>query len=210
MVRCLNDLGAEDCAQLALQEGFAGHLRFDGDCFEWLRLIDFQPSGRIADAGRLWWDEEILMEAGRDAPYVEHWQRDPTVVTRPLAALRLRDPRDGTTAIAVHLGTVFMYARDRKVRLPAASRLSDCVAGASSLAAARAMLDCEITLGSAGFGANLILASTQPWRVSAYFQLECAGSTVSTREVDPAGQPFVRGWEVIESEGDPRAVWGSI
>ena len=206
-LRCLNDLGAEDCAQLALQEGFAGRFGFDGDCFEWLRLIDFQPKGPCADAGRLWWEEEILMEAGRDVPYVEHWQRDPTVVTRPLAALRLRDPQANTTAIAIQLGTVFMYARDRGIELPSARSLADCVAGAASLDVAREMLDCEITLGSAAFGANVILASTHPWRVSEYFQIECADSTVSIRANDAAGHPVVRRWEVIESEGDPGAVW---
>jgi hypothetical protein len=206
-VRCLNDLSAEDCAQLALQEGFAGQFGFDGDCFEWLRLIDFQPRGRCADAGWLWWEEEILMEAGRDVPYVEHWQRDPTVVTRPLAALRLSDPLTGTTAIAIQLGTVFMYARDRQIALPPGTQLAECVAGASSVAAARAMLDCEITLGSAAFGANVILASTHPWRVSEYFQIECHDSTASIRDVDAAGHPVFRRWEVIESEGDPGSVW---
>jgi hypothetical protein len=206
-LRCLNDLSAEDCAQLALQEGFAGRFGFDGDCFEWLRLIDFQPKGQLADAGRLWWEEEILMEAGRDVPYVEHWQRDPTVVTRPLAALRLRDPQANTTAIAIQLGTVFMYARDRRLELPSGTSLADCVAGAASLEVAREMLDCEISLGSAAFGANVILASTHPWRVSEYLQIECADSTVSIRAVDPAGHPVVRRWEVIESEGDPGSVW---
>jgi hypothetical protein len=208
-LRCLNDLGAGECVQLALQEGFAGHFNFDGEFFEWLRLIDFQPRGRLADAGRLWWEEEVLMEAGRDVPYVEHWQRDPTVVTRPLVALRLRDPQANTAAIAIQLGTVFMYARDRQVELPSGTSLADCVAGASSLAAARAMLDCEITLGSAAFGANVILASTHPWRVSEYFQIECADSTVSIRDVDPAGHPVVRRFEVVESEGDPGSVWAA-
>ncbi len=206
-VRCLNDLNAEECAQLALQEGFAGHFNFDGDCFEWLRLIDFQPRGRFADAGWLWWEDEILMEAGRDEPYLEHWQRDPTVVTRPMVAVHLRDPQAGTTAVAIQLGTVFMYARDRPMQLPPGRSLADCVAGASSLAAARAMLDCEITLGSAAFGANVILASTHPWRLSEYFQIDCAESTVCIRDVDPAGHPVVRRWEVIESEGEPGSVW---
>lgn len=207
-LRCLNDLDAAQCAQLALQEGFAGCFGVAGDCFEWQRLIDFQPRSGGADAARLWWEEQTLMEQGRDVPYVEYWQRDPTVVTRPLAALRLRDPGTGTTAIALQLGTVFMYARDRHNALPTGTHLADCVAGAASLAAARALLDCEITLGSAGFGANVILASTHPWRVAACFELQCAGSTVSIRDVDAAGQPVLRRWEVLESEGDPGAVWG--
>jgi hypothetical protein len=207
-LHCLNDLDAVHCTQLALQEGFAGRFGFDGGCFEWQRLIDFQPRSGGADAARLWWEGETLMEEGRDVPYLEYWQRDPTVVTRPLAALRLREPQAGATAIALQLGTVFMYARDRQVELPAGTQLAECVAGAASLAAARALLDCEITLGSAGFGGNVILASTHPWRVAAYFELRCADSTVSTRDVDAAGQPVLRRWEVIESEGDPGAVWG--
>jgi hypothetical protein len=206
-LRCLNDLTPEDCAQLALQEGFAGRFGSDGDCFEWLRLIDFQPRGGLADAGRLWWDEEILMEAGRDVPYVEHWMRDPTVVTRPLAALRLRDRETGVTALAVQLGTVFMFARDRAVALTAGSSLVDCAAGADSLAQARAMLDCEITLGSAGMGPNVILASTHPWRVAERFQLRCTDSTVETLDTDSAGKALRRQWEVLEAEGDPGAVW---
>lgn len=207
-LRCLNDLDAGQCAQLALQEGFAGWLGLDGACFEWLRQIDYQPRSGGADAAWLWWEEETLMEQGRDLPYVEHWQRDPTVVTRPLAALRLRDPHTGTTAIVLQLGTVFMYARDRQIELPAGAQLLECVAGAESLTAARAMLDCEITLGSAGVGGNVILASTHPWRVAARFELQCADSTVGISDIDAAGHTRLRRWEVIESEGDPGAVWG--
>ena len=213
-LRCLNDLTVADCNQLAAQEGFAGRLGFDGDCFEWLRLIDFQPRSLRADAGRLWWEEEILIEAGRDVPYVEHWMRDPTVVTRPLAALRLRDLTTGVAGLVVQVGTVFMFARDRQVALPAGTSLRECIGGAACVADARAMLDCEITLGSAGFGAgradtqgSVILASTHPWRVSERFELACSASTATTWELDPAGAPAARRWEILEAEGDPEAVW---
>jgi hypothetical protein len=190
-LRCLDDLTLEDCAALALQQGFAGRLGFDGDCFEWLRLIDFQPRAG-SDAGRLWWEGDVLIEAGRDVPYVEHWLRDPTVVTRPLAGLRLRDTESGVAALVVQVGTVFMFARDRAVALPDGKSLTECVAGAATLAKARALLDCEITLGSGGCGsAAVILASTHPWRVAERFEL-------------PGAQPR---WEVIEAEGDPAAVW---
>jgi hypothetical protein len=213
-LRCLNDLTFADCTLLARQEGFAGRLDFDGDCFEWLRLIDFQPRSLRADAGRLWWEDEILIEAGRDVPYVEHWMRDPTVVTRPLAALRLRDVAAGVAGLVVQVGTVFMFARDRQVSLPAGASLYDCIGGATCLADARAMLDCEITLGSAGSGAgsadhsgSVILASTHPWRVSERFELACTDSTVTTLDTDPAGEPATRRWEILEAEGDPEAVW---
>jgi hypothetical protein len=209
-LRCLNDLTHADCVQLAHQEGFAGRLGFDGECFEWLRLIDFQPRSLRADAGRLWWEDEVLIEVGRDVPYVEHWMRDPTVVTRPLAALRLRDVATGAAGLAVEVGTVFMFARDRQVLLPVGTSLAECIGGAQSLADARALLDCEITLGSVGFGdasGSVILASTHPWRVSERFQLTCVHSTVTTVDVDAAGKPAVRRWEIAESEGDPEGVW---
>jgi hypothetical protein len=213
-LRCLNGLTLADCTQLARQEGFAGRLGFDGDCFEWLRLIDFQPRSLRADAGRLWWEDELLIEAGRDVPYVEHWMRDPTVVTRPLAALRLRDVESGVAGLVVQVGTVCMFARDRQVSLPAGTPLGDCIAGATSLADARAMLDCEITLGSAGLGAgsgddsgSVILASTHPWRVSERFALACTDSTATTLDTDPAGEPATRRWDILEAEGDPQAVW---
>lgn len=206
-LRCLNDLTPEDCALLALQEGFAGRFGFDGECFEWLRLIDFQPTGAVADAGQLWWEEEILIETGRDVPYVEHWLRDPTVVTRPLAALLLREPQTGVTALALQVGTVFMFARDRPLALPRGQSLAQCVAGAASLADARALLDCEITLGSAGAGGNLILASTHPWRVAERFELSCDGSSARSVDMDPAGNVLHRCWELLEAEGDPQAVW---
>jgi hypothetical protein len=213
-LRCLNDLTLKECTQLASQQGFAGRLGFDGDCYEWLRLIDFQPRSLLADAGRLWWQDEVLVEAGRDVAYVEHWMRDPTVVTRPLAALRLRDVEAGVAGLAVQVGTVFMFARDRRVSLPAGTSLGECIGGATCLADAHAMLDCEITLGSAACSAgsaddsgSVILASTHPWRVSERFALACTDSTATTTDTDPAGKPATRRWEILEAEGDPEAVW---
>ncbi len=70
------------------------------------------------------------------------------------------------------------------------------------------MLDCEITLGSAGSaGANVILASTHPWRIAERFELACAESGATTADRDPAGELRVQRWEVIEAEGAPEAVW---
>jgi hypothetical protein len=213
-LRCLNDLSLGDCTQLAGQEGFAGRLGFDGDCFEWQRLIDFQPGSLLADAGRLWWEDELLIEAGRDVAYVEHWMRDPTVVTRPLVALRLRDVAAGVAGLMVQVGTVFMFARDRPVPLPAGTSLVECIGGAASLAAAHAMLDCEISLGSAAAAAgsadgsgNVILASTHPWQVGRRFELACTDSKATTSDTDAAGEPATRRWEILEAEGEPQAVW---
>lgn len=193
-LRSLNDLTFEDCMALALQQGFAGRLGVDDDCFEWRRFIDFQPQAS-ADAGRLSWEEDVLVETGRDVPYVELWMRDPTVVTRPLAAALLRETQTGVAALVLQVGTVFMFARDREVTLPAGQSLTECLAGAACLADARALLDCEITLGSGAPGSDtVILASTHPWRVAERFELPSAAAH----------------WEVIEAEGDPGAVWPGL
>jgi hypothetical protein len=72
------------------------------------------------------------------------------------------------------------------------------------------MLNCEISLGSAGFGAargSVILASTHPWRVSERFTLACANSMVTTLDTDADGKAAPRRWEILEAEGDPEAVW---
>jgi len=63
----IDDLSMRDCACLATQQGFAGRLRFDGRHFEWARQIDFQPESRLADAGSLECQPDVLVERGREA-----------------------------------------------------------------------------------------------------------------------------------------------
>ncbi len=205
-VRGLNDLRHRGLCS-AFNAG-----RFCGPSGVRRRLLRMAAADRFsaargnADAARLWWEEDILMEAGRDVAYVEYWMRDPTVVTRPLAAVQLRDDDAGVAALAIQVGTVFMFARQRQCALPAAGTLFDCVAGAGSLAAARAMLDCEVSLGSAG-STHVILASTHPWRVSEPLRAPVFGSIATTFATDADGAPGARRWQVTGVEGDPAAVW---
>jgi hypothetical protein len=185
----LNDLTYRDCAQLAEQQAFAGYLTFDGDHFEWVRLIDFQPQGPNADIGALRWNGQVLIEAGRDVDYIEHWHRDPSEGVQPSAAAELRDAIQGIEALLVRSGQYFMFARARLAQLPTLHTLRECVGAAASVEQARALIDCEISLGVHANNAVRIASSTLPYRV---------GKPLCT---DANFQ-----WEILETEGDADAL----
>ncbi len=197
--RSLQDLSLQDCLALATQEGFAGRLLFDGHWFEWQRSIDYQPQAALADAGRLFWESGVLVEEGRDARYVEHWHRDPAVVTRPLYAMRLRGAGQ-SDAMLVRAGAVFMFARGRSTTVAPGHTLEQCVLGAASVTVARALVDCEISLGEITAGRYLIQASTLPYRVGQDLKVATSGSFITTSDTAPRGETAVRRWEVIEAE----------
>jgi hypothetical protein len=182
-VRCLDDLSREHCQWLARQQGFAGRFTSDGRYFEWHRSIDYQPKGRYADAGTLQWEGDVLVERGRDVDYLEHWHRDPLAVTLPVAAAVLQDTRKGTQAVLVRVGATFMLARDRATVLPPLTTLAECVEGAATLQAARALLDCEISFGTAAANGFRISASTLPHRIGDQLRLD-------------------EGWKIIGMEGE--------
>ncbi len=199
----LNDLSAEDCAQLATQAGFAGVLRAVGDCVEWVRKIDFQPPGPVKDIGRLFWQGDILVETGRDVEYLEHWHRDADVLAGNFLALDLLAEEDGRVGYLVVAGGHFIYARDRAAALPPGRNLAECIAAAPDLAAARDMLDCEISFGQAG-GAWTVIRSTHPFRTGDCLApvLEADRLIIATR--NSTGKPNPRRWRITAAEGDQR------
>jgi hypothetical protein len=181
-VRSREDLTFEDCAWLARQEGFAGHLRFDGLHFEWVREIDFQPPSPSSDAGSLRWEGDVLIESGRDADYIEHWHRDPTAATTPSNSIALQDARAtaGTPgrsgkpqSTLLRVGPDFMLARPRTVELQRGHRtLTEYLNAAPDLKRARELIDCEISFGAVEASGWRITASTLPYRVGALLELE--------------------------------------
>ena len=168
-VRSREDLSFEDCARLACQEGFAGHLHFDGRHFEWVREIDFQPPAPAADAGTLHWEGDVLIESGRDADYIEHWHREPTVATTPTTLTYMQ----GSPAVLLRVGPNFMYARGRAAPLGKGYRtLTEYIKAAPDLQHARELIDCEISFGTVEESGLRIAASTLPYRVGALLELE--------------------------------------
>jgi hypothetical protein len=168
-VRSREDLTLEDCEWLAHQEGFAGHLGFDGRHFEWIREIDFQPPSPTADAGSLHWDGDVLIETGRDADYVEHWHRETSVARTPASLTDFRHPR----SVLLRVGPNFMYARDRATPLDKGFRtLTEYIKAAPDLHHARDLIDCEISFGTIEESIQRITASTLPYRIGALLELE--------------------------------------
>jgi hypothetical protein len=171
--RALEDLTLEDCAWLARQEGFAGHLSFDSVYFEWHREIDFQPRVSRPDAGSLRWDGNVLVETGRESDYIEHWHRDPALPCTPANVLDLQTDRGSPKKTLLRVGPHFMFARDRAIHVETGYRsLAECVAAAPDVAHARELIDCEISFGEVRPEGLRITASTLPFRVGTLLEFE--------------------------------------
>jgi hypothetical protein len=202
VVRALDDLSIGQCTRLALQQGFAGRCVFDGSHFEWIRSIDFQPGAPGADAGSLHWEGDVLVETARDSAYVEHWHREPSAPTLPVAAIALREVNEKIAAAMLRVGPVFMFARDRAIAAAAHPTLAACVAGAATLRQARALLDCEISFGAALPSGFRISASTLPWRVGDMLEQHFVREQLSTMDRAANGSTMTRRWEITDAEGD--------
>lgn len=201
-VSAIDDLSRDDCLRLARQSGFAGRFVQDDDFFTWQRAIDFQPPRRDPDSGALWWEENVLIERGRTIPYIEHWHGEPSEPREPIAALILRSPEDGRAGALLRVGRHFMLARDRAVTVTAEQALVDLVAAAPDIAAARGLIDCEISLGVVGPDAWRIAASTHPFLVNRQMTIALADHTVV---LSATGLP-PRHWDIAGVEGDPGAL----
>ncbi|MGB5092184.1 MAG: hypothetical protein WBN97_02580 [Parvibaculum sp.] len=206
-VKSLGDIRPAHFDWLAAQEGFAGEFIKQGDVFEWRREIDFQPKSPYSDRGKLWLDGNVMVEQGIDIPYIEHWHAVPLELT-PLLGLRLKDEQDGTRATLLRVGTLFMFVRDRQIRLPADRHLSDCLRSAPTLRDAQAMLDLEISQGVVTTRGWIIQRSTLPYRETDNLGLRgdlTRNGRLGTWDRDPQGRMRERLWHVQSMEGSPSA-----
>ena len=199
-ITCLAACGPDHLAWMARQEGFAGTLVQAGDFFEWEREIDFQPPSSMPDAGRLWLEAGMMIEEGRDSPYIEHWHHD--LAGAPSATLSLVEEATGVAGALVVVGGTFMFARARLAALPQGARLADRLADAPEATAAQDLLDCEIALGAVDDGRFIIERSTLPYREGASLVPARDGSLLTTADIDPSGAPLTRAWRIVEEEGD--------
>lgn len=200
-VACLDDLQPDHFKWLARQEGFAGRFASAGDAFEWRRMIDYQCASDTADAGYLSFSDGVLIERGRDIPYIEHWhQTSPRML--PHFAARLQD-KDGLEGFLVRVGDAFMYVRNRGVALPRGGSLAELVSGCAPKEA-RTLLDCEISLGRVRDSAWMIGRSSLPFRVKADLKpsFSIDGESVAIAEITGAGKASVRNWKIVDLEVD--------
>jgi hypothetical protein len=203
----LDDLDWKAVTWLARQEGFAGRLLFDGEYFEWERIIDYQPKSVAPDVGRLRFENDVLIEQGRDIPYVEHWHRQ-NGARAPIAAVRLRQSGQDSEGFIVRLGQTFMYARERTLAAQSGFSLGECITQARSLEDARALIDCEISIGSIEPSGWIIARSTLPFREGQQLAITTPLNRdwIRTTDIAANGDASVRDWDIIEAEGDVRAI----
>lgn len=206
-VSCLRALTNEQLAWMACQEGFAGELTsdmVDPACFRWGRMVDIQPAAEHPDVGWLHWEHAILVERGRDLPYLEHWHRERPYSAGECAALSLIDRDSGARGVLVRVGDIFGYARGRAVPLTGSISLAEAVADADRYTA-RQLLDCEISLGTITPSGWHIESSSLPFRIGTeLFTAPATNGDIHTSDISPTGEAMTRIWDIDAGEGDQR------
>jgi hypothetical protein len=200
----LDRLTPAQVAWLARQCGFAGELRYDRGCFEWQREIDFQLTAPCRDQGHLRFVGDVLVETGKNSPYVEHWHRAQGG-DEPVCALRLEDSLNGCRGFLVRIGERFMYARGRSATFAADASLAERIASAPTLAAAQDLIDCEISEGGVTAAGWTIRRSTLPFREGASLAPRLSDDHLIVADVDRRGTPYERRWSVLAVEGRVRS-----
>jgi hypothetical protein len=156
----LADLSDEQLLALAQQNGFAGTTTVSGPNATWHHDIDFQPTSKEPDVGRI---EELgpgkMFEHALDDSYVESWS---VLDARPGAFAVRVEINERPAYVLVVSGQHFVYARARKYRLPPGKSLVELI---TRLRPDRSTLmhylDCEISYGNThGWW---IESSTLPW-----------------------------------------------
>lgn len=201
-VAALSDFTPAQMEWLARQEGFAGELVHEDGYFEWRRDIDFQPQAVYSDMGKLWVEGEVMIEEGKDIPYIEHWHREP-VGAEPCWGARLRDRETGRKGALVRMGSLFMFARERGHDLPPGLSLAECVADAEDLGTAQDFLDCEISQGAVTSAGWIVQRSSLPFREGKPLAPVIGGATLQTADTDRDGKPAGRFWEITDLRGAP-------
>lgn len=204
--KCLNDLDLPQIALLAQQEGFAGELLFEDGFFEWRREVDFQLTAVYSDRGSLCFVDGVMVEEGKDNPYIEHWHRELDVV-QPACAFRLEDTANGCRGFIVRCGNFFMYARGRSVAAPAGLTLIDCIAAAPNAIAARNLIDCEISQGVVTPAGWHIERSSLPYKAGKTLDPRSPpgrSSSLVVSDIDRNGAALERRWSIVDLQGHLR------
>ncbi len=158
-VACLNDLGPAHFGWLA-RRGCCRPLRPGRVCVRMASDGRFpEHQRRQRRAGFLVFDDEVLVETGRDVPYIEHWHR--TTRCRPVrgSLAGARRPSGLLSPRRCHL-----HVRPRPRRAAAVQGLAGRCRQQQPSDKARALLDCEISQGRIESDAWIIERSSLPYR----------------------------------------------
>jgi hypothetical protein len=152
----------------------------------------------------------MMVEEGRDIPYIEHWHRVGRRVI-PGAGVRLRDVSSGLVGVIVRSGDFFMYARQRPGGTTVTGRLIDGVKHAADLTAAQDCVDCEISYGQIDSTGWRIERSSLPYKENQLLeptQDESGQKHLRTADVRPGGGSHSRMWEIADVQGSVDDVLG--
>ncbi len=201
-VNCLRDLSRAQVNWMARQEGFAGEVLWDGRHIEWQRQFDIQPKSAFPDVGELWFDGDVMLEKGRDVPYLEHWHRADNA-PHPCAGIALREATTGQAGMLVRAGNLFMYARARLHGLPPRSDLRQLILAARTNGDIQDLVDCEISFGSVDAGGWRIEHSSLPFKEQRGLQPvpDHRGTVLRTYDLGGDGKAVERRWNVVRLEG---------
>jgi hypothetical protein len=171
----LHECSRDELLGLLRQEGFAGITHVRGNTCEWLRQLDYRPTGR-RDLGRMAFAPALdaIDEYGIESDYAERWEREPLGGGIQGAALTSgADP----PALCLVSGPCFMRVRARGMRADvqraAWQRVQDGSARDDEL---RQLADFEISFGNIADGHGHVLHSTLPWLEGKRLQLTCANA----------------------------------
>lgn len=197
---CLRELDWPMLGFLARQEGFFGTLEVRSSIGHWRRNFDYQPDTGRQDRGHLAFDGRALIERGVEAPYTEHWSREPTGADA--AALLLADDAAARIGCLIAIGHAFMFARGRGKALPPGADLAECLESTRSLTAAQDLFDCEISFGRVTDGDWRIQRSSLPFREGHTLKpgADRKRGMLSLDDVTPEGSFVRRAWRIARAE----------
>jgi len=203
-VPSLGAASIDDLLVLATQDGFAGRLLDRRTHVEWERAVAIHPAGPHPDAGTLGLlDDTTIVEHGVFEDYLEHWH---IAETSPRVEEALLEDLDtGAPAVMVRVGEEFAFARGRVAPLGSLP-LVEQIRGASTLRAARELMDCEISVWVIENGVWRIADSILPFRIGALLE---PGSTgiLSTGDIDVDGRAVTRRWRRLDlPEHEPKGM----
>lgn len=160
----LGDCSRYQLQALLSQEGFGGVTWVSGDTCEWLRYIDYRPTGQ-RDLGRMVFSaaSDAIEEYGVETEYVERWER--VKDDDGFAGAGTCWSTDGLEQMLwLRTGNRFMRVRARPLTEENERKLWPLLYnGIATDDDLRLLADCEISLGEIAGKKAHILHSTLPW-----------------------------------------------
>ncbi|MFM9836354.1 MAG: hypothetical protein ACKVOA_09660 [Methylophilaceae bacterium] len=165
----LEDCCEEQLSWLATQQGFTGITQIKGNVSQWLRDYDYQPFNHQRDIGEMRFEsEDVLVETGVDAEYLEIWNRVLDSNLNLSVSLVMGEDRH-QTQVPARLFTAnnyFAYVRPRTAQLPIAASMAEAIKQHKpSPETLLDWLDFEISFGEIKDKAHgVITLSTMPFK----------------------------------------------